>query len=490
MQTLKTAAIVVLLLTVMYSGYVSLTTPPEPLSDEVEALVIDSDLGITSDPMMPSLGDSMLGPMDTGSVSSNSMGTSGPSINAGQSQLDGPQFGGPEFNAPLTDSAIESGGTGATVYPPVASANNASPGMNVSQPSGNSFEIPQINTSLASSRQGSPSLLPAVTNPGQVNAPASMESYPSTDTTFQLPEPGTASGGFDPNRGTAFNPNSANTASSTVYSLNDQATDNRAASGQVKTNSFAQEPPTSAYGVGNTGLPAAENRGLSNAILVADQMYEKDQLKEALATLSVFYNTPNVSEQQRNELLNRLDPLARDVIYSKRHLLEQPYRMTSTETLTQVANRFGVPWQLLANINGIVDPVTILPGTELKVVRGPFRAEVDLARNELTLFLGDLYAGRFPIAVGNDPAPTEGIYTVRDKQESRTYYDRLGAAVPPGNPENPYGNVWMDLGGQLCIHGSPNTMQPTTKGCISLAGDLASDLYGIVSQGSSVTIRR
>jgi lipoprotein-anchoring transpeptidase ErfK/SrfK len=126
----------------------------------------------------------------------------------------------------------------------------------------------------------------------------------------------------------------------------------------------------------------------------------------------------------------------------------------------------------------------------LKVVRGPFRADVNLTLNELTLFTDDLYAGRFPIGVGNDPAPKPGTYTVQDKQTERTFYNATGAAVPAGSPDNPYGSAWIDLGGQLAIHGSPNPSSPSTKGCISLAADYADDLFGILSQGSSVTIRR
>ena len=130
-------------------------------------------------------------------------------------------------------------------------------------------------------------------------------------------------------------------------------------------------------------------------------------------------------------MLARLDPLAREVIYSKRHLLEQPHRMSRSETLQEVAQAYDVPWQLLANINGIQDPLTILPGTELKVVRGPFRAEVNLTLKELTLFMGDYYAGRFPIAVGNDPLAVEGSYTIQDKQTGKTFYNRSGNPVAP-----------------------------------------------------------
>lgn len=232
------------------------------------------------------------------------------------------------------------------------------------------------------------------------------------------------------------------------------------------------------------------NLGLANAIQTADKQYKADQRKEALATLSLFYSTPNLSPSEREQLLSRLDPLAGEVIYSRRHLTEQPHRVGHNETLMEIAARYEVPWQLLANINNIQDPVTVLPGTELKVVRGPFRAEVSLDNQELTLFMGDLYAGRFPIAVGSDPVPKPGTYTVQDKQTSRTYYDAAGTPVPANSPNNPYGTVWMDLGGQLSIHGSPERTRPTDKGCLSLSGDFAEDVYGILSQGSSVTIRR
>ena len=35
-----------------------------------------------------------------------------------------------------------------------------------------------------------------------------------------------------------------------------------------------------------------------------------------------------------------------------------------------VADKYQVPWQLLANINQVKDPMALLPGTELKVVGG------------------------------------------------------------------------------------------------------------------------
>jgi LysM repeat protein len=261
----------------------------------------------------------------------------------------------------------------------------------------------------------------------------------------------------------------------------------------------APDPNTAVASIGSSDAPASVSpaaesdpiaaAGLSNAIATADRQYHSDRRREALATLSLFYETPNLTSEQRDELLSRLDPLAAEVIYSSEHLLAEPHRVAPNETLMDIAEKYEVPWQLLANINGVDDPVTILPGTDLKVVRGPFRGDIDLKHQELTMFVGDLYAGRFKIAIGNDPAPKPGSYTIQEKQSAKTYYDMSGTPVPPGNPRNPYGSMWIDLGSGLSIHGSPDPNAPTDKGCISVAGNYSRDVFGILSEGSSVTIR-
>ena len=73
------------------------------------------------------------------------------------------------------------------------------------------------------------------------------------------------------------------------------------------------------------------------------------------------------------------------------------------ESLDEIAERYNVPLELLQKINGIDNPEVLVPGTELKVVTGPFRANMDLPGQELTLFLNGLYAGRFPITIGREP---------------------------------------------------------------------------------------
>ena len=464
MQTLKTAAIVVLMMAVMYGAYVSLTTPPEPLPADVQdMLVINEEGTLAIDAGLPE----SLGSMDINTGTATSLpgsvapGTTAPGMNDEAMNLADLALPGEALPPAIggTNSLASNGVSQSLSDQPDPALGAVAPGSGVS---GSAPQTPSFPTAAA-----------AATG---VAADAAGRSYPSTGNTFDMPDPGSVDSSFAASGVNLPDPNLA------------------LASGTSNGAPPAGVAPVSALGTSTSG-PASmsvnsPNIGLANAIRTADQQYSDDKRKDALATLSLFYNTPNMSGEERSELLSRLDPLAREVIYSKRHLLEQPHRVGQSETLVEIAARYEVPWQLLANINEIDDPVTVLPGTELKVVRGPFRAEVNLTLNELTLFLGDLYAGRFPIGVGSDPLPKPGTFTIQDKQTSKTYYNAAGSPVPPDSPANPYGEVWLDLGSELSIHGSPNSTSPTTKGCISLAADYADDLYGILSQGSSVTIRR
>lgn len=434
MQTLKTAIVVLLLMTVMYGSYVSLTTPPEPLPDAVASLIQESDsfdLGI--DEGLPE------------TLAELAVETGEP---------------GTDLSATMPDFAAPSNGTGlsapdlASVSPIPVIGSLSDAGMTLS-PAGSApptasgldeWQLPKPS-SIAAAPSIDPSRDYPTTSPSQLNIPDPASLAP-------MPESG-------------WNKE----ATPVSYELPSKS---GAVSARLDDTAPSQE----------------SNLGLANAIRTADRQYAADQHMDALATLSLFYNTPDLSSTDRQALISRLDPLAASVIYSRRHLLEQPHRVGANETLMEIAARYELPWQLLANINGIDDPVSVLPGTELKVVRGPFRAEVDLQKSELTIFLRDLYAGRFPIDVGTTPAPEAGAFTIQDKQTTRTFYDRDGSPVPPGDSRNPYGSVWMDLGKQLCIHGSPDRAKPNNQGCISLRGSDADDLYGILTQGSSVTIRR
>lgn len=224
----------------------------------------------------------------------------------------------------------------------------------------------------------------------------------------------------------------------------------------------------------------------------AEQFVGQGKFKAALEKLSPYYANADLPTEQRAPLIAWLDALAAKVIYSREHLLATPHTVRKNETLFEIADQYKVPWRLLANINSreVSDTMVLVPGTTLKVVPGPFRADVNLAGSELTLYLGEMYAGHFPLTLGNQP-PTPGQYKIIDKMsQQKSYYGLDGRVIPANDPANPYGGWWLSLGGEVAIHGSPSAPGAQTLGCISLSPQDAKDVYGILSMGADVAIRR
>ncbi len=252
----------------------------------------------------------------------------------------------------------------------------------------------------------------------------------------------------------------------------------------------AESTPTAELESSASPKPVTTAAAFDAAMREAQSNLAEEKWYQALFILSKFYGSPDLSSQQHQELIDLLDPLAAKVVYSQDHLVTDAHEVRRGDTLAQIAAANQVPPELLSNINGIENPDLLVPGTKLKLVRGPFRADVDLQRKELTLFAGLLYAGRFPISVGQDPEPQPGEYRVLEKQPGRDYFAGSGQKMAANDPQNPFGRVWIGLDKELAIHGSPERGDAGTMGCISLSPLDATDVYGILTQGSSITIRR
>jgi LysM repeat protein len=219
---------------------------------------------------------------------------------------------------------------------------------------------------------------------------------------------------------------------------------------------------------------------------------EAGRLAEVHRQLSAWYDDPRLSSFEQQRLTELLDQLAGTLVYSTQSLLEPEHEVQPGERLEDIGQRVNVPWQLLAKVNGIDDPQSLRPGERLKVVKGPFTAVVSLQKRQLTLMLGGMYAGRFPIGLGREHPAVEGTYVVTDKVPNPTYYG-ADRAIEPEDPSNPLGKRWIGLGNQLGIHGTndpKNVGRTDLQGCISLSPRDAEDVFDILSVGSKVIIRR
>ena len=238
-------------------------------------------------------------------------------------------------------------------------------------------------------------------------------------------------------------------------------------------------------------LNLSQDLAFTTAMKSARMQLEQGQLATALLTLSIWYEDPRLNTAQQRELTQLLDQVSGSVIYSRKHLIEPAYTVRQGETLQQIAQAHRVPIGLLVKINGIQNPQNLTPGQQLKVVRGPFNATVNGSKNELTLWLGGRYAGRFPLVMGPEFQSIVGPFVVH--QKTRVHPERgnqpwirltpgFGTTDSP-SPSDP----------QIGIAGmqQPETVaQGSSPGQMGVSVHDADDLFDILSQGSKVTIQR
>ncbi|XZE20007.1 L,D-transpeptidase family protein [Pirellulaceae bacterium SH449] len=489
MQTLKTALVVVLLLFVIYGAFVAINGSNTELNPEFASMVdLDTNTpdigGVTGPFVSSSMPPSSLTPSATDDPWAQFQSKPAAGFNA---QPVASNAGVTPPSLPTLPAAIESQtASNASSNPaagtlPTLEASDLPP-LPPLPPIVSSGSLPPSSETAPSLPGASDTLSPlpgafAGSSSPKLPETASVSDVASTDTPdFGLAIPTAPKS--QPAANLAAESPSLNAASSLPGSVSLPSTD------------LLPKLPEANTSSGSTAqsAPVRPSKSYSNAKAVALEQAGKGQLKEALATLSVFYNSADLDEAQRTDLVDLLDALAAEVIYSREHYLDLPYFTAAGETLDGIAKRYQIPVEVLASINGLDQGAVVNNGTKLKVLPGPFRAEVDLNRKELTLFLGELYASRFPVSVGKDPNPQPGSYSVVSKDRNKNYY---GSSTPimATDANNPYGGFWIDLGNQLSIHGSTSGANENL-GCISLSPKDVADVFGMLSSGSQVTIRR
>lgn len=455
MQTIKTGVVVALLLAVCYGAFVALNAPepnlPDELLSEFDWRPEDADLGNLTNVEMPVSAPLAVQPLPDNNLS----GSNGlPAFDA--SHLNLPSLPPLSNNSPAVSLPTENAQAAA------ADASESLPPLPfVSTPASPSNGTPATGTLAADGPAVSlaTGIAAAAGNSNTLNSPPSS-SPPATSTipTGQLVSQTRSAG------------SAADLAGQ--LPLLETPADNVDAGGSAK-----QEQPTLPF-------PAAREQ--------AFELASNGKLREALLILSRYYNSPELSTEQHSDMIDLLDALSREVIYSPRHLAQAAYTATAGDTVESLALKHQITPELLNAINGLGNSKVLLNGTQVKVLNGPFRAQVSLSRSELTVFMGELYAGRFPVSFGTDPTPVEGTYEVIDRRRDRTYYGTGGKVIGASDNRNPYGGYWINLGQDLCIHGTPEMASDDLEdaGCISLAPLDAADVYNILAQSSQVSIVR
>ena len=215
---------------------------------------------------------------------------------------------------------------------------------------------------------------------------------------------------------------------------------------------------------------------------------ERQELARAHLLLSQWYGDESLTPAETQKVESLLSQLAGTVVYSNEHRLEPPYTVQPGDTLESIARQYGVPWQLLAKINGVPNVDGVQPGQQLKVVRGPFSAVVDLHRNQLTLTLDGRYAGRFPIRI--EPGASEGEWVVDQKLLAPGAASPYAAATPSVDRTLVLRNENPASFGRSLVIASGNTPAGAQPAAIHVSPGDAEELSDILSIGSKVVVRR
>ena len=190
------------------------------------------------------------------------------------------------------------------------------------------------------------------------------------------------------------------------------------------------------------------------------------------------------------------------------------YTVKKGESLMEIARRFGLGFNELAEANPEVDPFVPAKGTKLVIPSAwivpdvPPTATIVINLSELRLYHFYNSGGRrriatFPVGIGsegNDTPP--GFFRIKEKREApswrvphsvRRERPELPAVVPPGE-ENPLGSHAIRLSSlSILIHGTNRPWgvgRRVSHGCIRLYPEHIPVLYGRVGVEDRVLILR
>lgn len=242
---------------------------------------------------------------------------------------------------------------------------------------------------------------------------------------------------------------------------------------RTETETVAARPSNDSFLPDTITQPAEPELTLTESWPTIQNSVETGEFQNALKMLSKFYRNGNVQLNEREQLLDWLDALAAKVIYSsEHHLRTYPYIVQPGDTIGSLAREWQVPAQLIYNVNArqIPNPNQLSQGVEIKHVQGPFDAEIDADQGIMTLYLDDLYAGRFEIRSGR--AIPSGEFQIVDKSVR-------------DESNRPF---WMELNNGASIFAS--TDAPSDQSAIGMDLEEAEEVFSILSASSRIRVLR
>ena len=239
-------------------------------------------------------------------------------------------------------------------------------------------------------------------------------------------------------------------------------------------------------------------------------LIDQDHVVDARRALSNALQSGRLTEPEIAQARGVLTDLNDKLVFSPEIMPGDPYSIEyivqGGDTLSGIVKKMGVQvdWRFIQRINKIKSASGIRPGQNLKLVTGPFHAEVDKKSYRIDLFLGEganqVFVRSYRVGLGEYNSTPVGSFKVRrnSKLINPTWVNpRTRAFFAADDPSNPIGERWIGLEGieertadlsGLGIHGTiePETIgQDASMGCVRMHSDDVAEIYEVLAEGVS-----
>jgi len=239
-------------------------------------------------------------------------------------------------------------------------------------------------------------------------------------------------------------------------------------------------------------------------------LIDQDHVVDARRALSNALQSGKLSESEISQARGVLTDLNDRMVFSPEIMAGDPYSVEyivqGGDTLSGIVKKMGVQvdWRFIQRINNIKSASGIRPGQNLKLVTGPFHAEVDKKSYRIDLYLGEganqVFVRSYRVGLGEYNSTPIGSFKVRrnSKLINPTWVNpRTRAFFAADDPANPIGERWIGLEGieertaelsGLGIHGTiePSTIgQDASMGCVRMQSDDVAEIYEVLAEGVS-----
>lgn len=264
---------------------------------------------------------------------------------------------------------------------------------------------------------------------------------------------------------------------------------------------------TNGIGSGATILPASQLLQQATAMIATDPVRARLELTRLL-------DGNQLSATERAAAYQGINTLAEQLFFSSKILpgdtLSQWYTVKKGDALARIVRneKLNVEWDFIQRINRLPNERAISPGMRLKLVYGPFDAEVVKREYRLNLYAGRgpdrVMVASLPCGLGEGNSTPVGTFTVRTGSKLKNpewRNPRTGEYFAASNPLNPIGERWIGLQGadaqsarhtQYGIHGTidPGSIgAQASMGCVRLGDAEVQVAYELLTGGSMIMIR-